>query len=150
MFCALCSSRLLLSALPSAGLQSLVWPFSPWAFGRRAHVSKYHRTRLTGSCLSPPQRSCKALKKKSTFFPSCLKIQQFKKKEKHCFLLFNSPFTSCPPCCLSHLRVLESITLSQLWGKLRHRSIKLVQCPADVKPKPASLGPESSELCSCC
>lgn len=81
VFCALCSSRLLLSALPSAGLQSLVWPFSPWAFGRRAHVSKYHRTRLAGSCLSPPQRSCKALKKKSTFLPSCLKIQQFKKRE---------------------------------------------------------------------
>lgn len=76
-----CSSGLLLPALPDAGLQSLVWPFSPGVCGRRAHVSKYHRTRLTGSCPSPPQRSCKALKKKSTSAPSCLKIQQFSKRE---------------------------------------------------------------------
>lgn len=79
--CALCSSGLLLSALPDAGLQSLVWLFSPWVFSRRAHVSKYHRTRLTGSCPCPPQRSCKALKKKSTCPSSCLKIQQFSKRE---------------------------------------------------------------------
>lgn len=67
-------------------------------------------------------------------------------KEEHCFLLFNSPFTSCPP----HLRALESITLSHMWGKLRHGSIKKpAQCPADVKPKPVLLDPKSSELGSC-